>query len=142
MKLKFLLRFISASLILFYSESIFAQPPDFQWAHGMGSADYDESYAIAADASGNIYISGQYNDSVDFDPGPGTFYLNNGIDGIYVSKYDSQGHLIWAKTLVSSSGSGEAMTVDGDANVYITGFFQGHCDFDPGPDSAFLTSGM
>ncbi|PCJ81381.1 MAG: hypothetical protein COA57_14230, partial [Flavobacteriales bacterium] len=50
---------------------------DYKWANGMGSTGIDEGHSIAVDASGNVYSTGYFNGTVDFDPGPGTANLTS-----------------------------------------------------------------
>ncbi len=50
-------------------------------------------------------------------------------------------NFVWAKTMGGGFyDEGMAMAVDSDQNVYITGYFYEKIDFDPGPDSTFLTN--
>ena len=49
--------------------------------------------------------------------------------------------LLWAKSLIGSNDvNARSIKRDSDSNLYITGYFIGIVDFDPGPGSAFLTS--
>ena len=51
-----------------------------QWAQSVGGSDHDDASSIAVDASGNIYVTGSFSGTADFDPGLGTAYLNAGGD--------------------------------------------------------------
>ena len=66
----------------------------FQWAFRTGGTFREFSRGVAADASGNIHVTGSFNvtgsfgDTVDFDPGPGTFELtSSGNDDGFLAKY-------------------------------------------------------
>ena len=60
--------------------------------------------SVAVDSSGNVYTPGDFSDTVDFDPGAGTANLtSNGSEDVFVSKVDSSGNYVWAK---SFGGSG------------------------------------
>ena len=114
---------------------------DFVWAKRMGGSDYDYGYGIAVDGDGNVYTTGSFRGTVDFDPGAGTTNLiSAGLDDIFVSKLDSSGSFVWAKRLGGSSAdvAGD-IVVDGSGNVYTTGYFGGTADFDPGAGTADLT---
>jgi hypothetical protein len=59
----------------------------------MGSATYSESPSdIAVDPLGNVYLTGSFQGTVDFDPGPGTYNLTSaGSYDIFVSKLTHSG---------------------------------------------------
>ena len=112
-----------------------AQPPTLQWAKKFGGTGNDESNSVAVDASGNVYTAGRFNDNVDFDPGPGAYFMtaNTGYD-IFVSKLDAAGNFIWAKQFgASPTGNCNSITVDAVGNVYITGIFTTVANFISGP---------
>jgi hypothetical protein len=52
-----------------------AQVPNWQWAKSVGSTGYDVGLNIATDTLGNVYTTGYYEGTVDFDPGPAIFNL-------------------------------------------------------------------
>ncbi|MBL0048824.1 MAG: T9SS type A sorting domain-containing protein [Bacteroidetes bacterium] len=68
------------------------------WAKKIGGSVYDEVDALILDSNDNFYISGYMNQTVDFDPGAGTYNLIMPINSQagYVAKYDNQGNFIWA----------------------------------------------
>jgi hypothetical protein len=47
----------------------------FIWAKGMGGPSIENSFSIAVDYQGNVYTTGFFEGSVDFDPGLGTNLL-------------------------------------------------------------------
>lgn len=114
---------------------------NFVWAKQM-EAIADEagiwgSYALssAIDSAGNIHITGTFGGTVDFDPGPGVFYLSTIYGDNFICKLDADGNFIWARQAGQTSQSfvsGNSIAVDASGNVYTTGFFQGIVDFDPG----------
>ena len=112
---------------------------DFAWAKRMGGTSSDRGLDIAMDSAANVYTTGWFVGTADFDPGPGTFNLTSaGVEDIFVSKLDANGDFVWAKG--TSSGNGDGIAVDSSGNVYTTGIFLGTVDFDPGPDTFNLTS--
>ena len=59
-----------------------------QWANAMGGASYDGGYSIALDGSGNVYTTGNFEGTADFDPGAGVANLTSaGNYDIFVAKY-------------------------------------------------------
>lgn len=110
------------------------------WAIRIGSTDFDRGFGIAVDDDGNVYTTGYFAGTVDFDPGSGTFNLSSSDSGIYVLKLDTDGNFVWAKSVSASGGDyGRAITVDNAQNVYVTGEFRFTVDFDPGPGVFNLT---
>ncbi len=124
---------------------IFIQKMDsagnFLWAKRMGGTDRDEGRSLALDAAGNVYTTGYFRETVDFDPGPGVINLiPEGYWDIFVQKLDSSGNFRWAKAMGGpNSELATSLALDADANVYTTGRFQGVADFDPGLGTALLT---
>jgi len=111
-----------------------AQNPTFTWAKQFGGTSYEDGRAIVLDAADNIYTTGNFSGTVDFDPGAGTFTLTSlGAEDIFVSKLDGAGNFMWAKQL-GGTGSDFGLGIDLDAagNVYVSGSFNGTADFDPG----------
>jgi gliding motility-associated-like protein len=113
------------------------------WAKSIGGVNDDYAYSLAVDALGNVYTTGNYSDTVDFDPGAGTFNLiatprlagslHYAYD-IYISKLDANGNFVWAKSIGSNlHDAARSIALDASDNVYVTGFFSGIVDFDPGP---------
>ena len=50
---------------------------DFAWAKSLGGTNHDFGAAIAVDSNSNVYTTGWYRDTADFDPGAGTFNLTS-----------------------------------------------------------------
>ncbi len=107
----------------------------FLWARAFGGTDYDDAWAIRAGDGGNIYTTGDFGATVDFDPGPGTYNLTAlGNYDVFVQKMDSAGNFLWAKSFGSNNwDQGNAIEVDRYGNVYTYGIFSDTTDFDPGP---------
>ncbi len=117
---------------------------NFVWAKKMGGTDLDEGYSIALDGSGNVYTTGYFEETVDFNPGAGVANLTSaGNADIFISKLDAAGNFVWAKQMGGTSVSGDigrSIALDGSGNVYTTGSFHGTADFDPGAGTFNLTS--
>ncbi|MCU0436341.1 MAG: SBBP repeat-containing protein [Raineya sp.] len=115
---------------------------NFVWAKNMGGGNSDGARSIAVDASGNIYTTGSFGGTADFDPNAGVANLTSaGGDDIFISKLDASGNFVWAKRLGAASGDvGNSIVVDASGNVYTTGNFQGTVDFDPNTGIVNLTS--
>lgn len=119
-----------------------AETPTFGSAYTAGGSLADRGNAVALDASGNAYLTGFFTGSADFDPGPGDAPLTSlGENDAFVCKLDTDGALVWAR---SFGGAGSDISygvgVDDNGGVYLTGYFNGAVDFDPGPLTSSLTS--
>jgi len=88
------------------------------WSRQIGTASDDESYSVAVDAAGNAYISGYTEGSLAV--------TNAGSADAYLSKYDASGNYLWSQQVgTASSDFSLSVTVDANANAYISGFTYG-----------------
>src|SRR5687768_5655223 len=92
--------------------------------------------------SGNIYTTGNFRRTSDFDPGTGAYNLvsGNGISNTFMSKLDRDGNFIWAKQLAGGIQWCYSATLDNNGNLYTTGYFGNELDFDPGPGAYNLST--
>lgn len=117
---------------------------NFVWAKTLGGGIADYGQSIKVDASNNVYSTGYYQTTADFDPSTSTSYTltATGMNDIYISKLDGAGNFIWAKSMGGTSNDwGYALDLDPSGNVLTTGGFQGTGDFDPGVGTFSLTFG-
>ena len=71
---------------------------NFTWAKQFGGPGNSSGTDIITDAAGNVYTTGFFDGTADFDPGPGVLNLTqSGGPGAYISKLDANGNFIWAK---------------------------------------------
>jgi len=97
---------------------------------------------IKTDAAGNVYTTGHYSGTIDFNPGAGNFNLTsagaNTVD-IYISKLDTDGNFVWATGFGEvATDRGFGIALDAMGNVFTAGLFLGQIDFDTGPGTAIL----
>lgn len=115
----------------------------FAWAAEMGGSSVDGGQSIARDIAGNLYVSGRFSGTADFDPGAGTSNLVSagGLD-IFMLKLTVAGAYVWSAKIGGTAGDvGNCIVVDGNDNVYLAGYFSGTADFDPQGGTVNLTSG-
>ncbi|PHR12801.1 MAG: hypothetical protein COA40_07975 [Aequorivita sp.] len=115
---------------------------NFEWAKQLGGTTNDQGIAITVDAVGNVYTTGRFTNTADFDPGNGTFNLTSvGSRDIFISKLNATGDFIWANQLGGTTDEiANSITADAAGNIYITGNFEGTADFDPSASPFNLTS--
>ena len=126
---------------------------DLLWARTTGASTGNEyGLTLAVDGDGSVYLSGDFEGTVDFDPGPGALQLvaPDGLGGAtnhFTAKYNDDGKLIWVRTS-ETAGDWEATGFEQargsdirDGRLYLTGSHWGTVDFDPGPGAAIVDSG-
>jgi hypothetical protein len=127
------------------SNDVFVQKLDptgkLVWAEGFGSYDVDQGNGVAADSAGNVYVTGMFADTVNFNPGPGTNNLTAGglFDG-FLLKLNSAGQYVWADDFALSnyrSAQPTGVGLDGLGHVVVAGLYQGTMTF---PGGSSLTS--
>lgn len=104
-----------------------------EWSERIGGRTDDGGRAIAADAAGNVLVTGYCSGTVDLGGGPLT--SAGGCD-IFVAKFDPGGNHTWSKRFGGSSidvDRGYGIATDKAGNVLVTGSFSGTVDFGGGP---------
>ncbi len=129
---------------IFFSR--FAPNGTFDIARTWGSYEgfiFEDGFDIAADSSDNMFITGRFEGTVDFDPGPGeNIVVAAGQVDTYLCKFSATGDFAWALTW-SGDGiwdEGHGVAIDSFDFVYVIGNFQGTVDFNPGPGVNEFTS--
>src|SRR6185503_3015393 len=101
----------------------------------IGGASNDNIAGIASDASGNVYITGYFYLTVDFDPGAGTQNRTSaGAADLFVAKYSSGGAFVYVRTfggVTDESPIDHYFEIDNNSNLYLMGFFNFSASFFP-----------
>ncbi len=116
---------------------------NFVWAKTIGSELFDYAQSIALDDSSNVYTTGTFRATADFDPGEQEFILtpSNSDDEIFISKLDTYGNFQWALGIGSKSNDiGNSISVDHKGYVYSTGAFSSTVDFKSSGKTTRLTT--
>lgn len=97
---------------------------------------------LIIDASNNIYLTGEYDGTTDFDPNSGvTNLISNGLLDLFVLKLDSNGNYIFAKSIGGSGNDlGYSIKLSMNGDICISGEFTNTVDFDPNTGVSNLTS--
>lgn len=121
---------------------------NFIWAKLITGDKAKTPYSLDFDSASNVFVSGAFAGTADFDPGPGIYTLTATPSTLlpnqpdcFVAKYDSSGNFAWAHSF-GGTGTDRVWSgaVDRSGNVLVTGGFEGAVDFDPGPGAFNLTA--
>ncbi|MBW2732475.1 MAG: SBBP repeat-containing protein [Deltaproteobacteria bacterium] len=113
------------------------KPLELVWHQTLGGPQWDYSYDVAVDKSGNIYVAGAFQGTADLGDGPVT--SKGGYD-VFLTSFDATGALRWQKVLGgSSTDRSSGVVVDGSGNVTLTGDFEGTADL--GDDGSATSKG-
>lgn len=100
------------------------------WSVRFGDADLQTSFAVAADASGNVIITGLMAGSVDF--GGGALTSGGGYDA-FVAKLAPDGTHLWSRRFGDENEQyGVTVACDAAGNVVVAGLLKGAVDFGGG----------
>lgn len=106
---------------------------------------------LIQDKAGNTYVAGTFQGIVDFDPGPGTYYITssnnlntspfNTYGDNFFAKYNKNGKLVFVKTIVASAETQvTGLAIDDNQNVYLAGYYTGSVNLSPGTDTAVFST--
>lgn len=135
---------LALALVLTLPLSALAQVPTWSWGASFGSTADEQVNAITADAAGNVYATGSFRNTVDFDPQGGVSDLTaNNVD-VFILKLNNAGGLEWAKRIGAPSNTtpefGQCIALDPAGNIYVAGQIGiMQVDMDPGPGTFYLT---
>ncbi len=91
---------------------------------------------VAVDSKGSVYALGTFNRPINFDPG-GNFTIHSSelvTQDMFLSKLDSAGIFQWAKSFpATESPKANALYLDNNDQLYLTGGFSENMEFDPAP---------
>ncbi len=106
---------------------------EYVFARRIGGAGFHAGHAIATDLASNIYIAGEFSQTVDFDPDVNTRNsVAAGLKDAFIARYDSSGNYIFSRNI---GGAGDEMAtllkVDSRRNIHMAGSFLGSTDLAP-----------
>lgn len=101
-----------------------------------------EIKSITLSPSNEIYLTGVFLGTFDFDLGPNTFTLSSpSVYNAFVLKLDNNGDFVWAKALsTTNSTDANQITLDSNNDIIVSGTFSGTQDLDPTAGTTTLTS--
>jgi len=111
----------------------FSPTGTYIWQKSFGSTGDDWVRGLAVDGAGNVVLTGQFVNTINFG---GPAMTSSGFEDIFLAKLSgADGSYVWSRSFGSSSttDAGYGVAVDGSNNVAITGFFGQTVDFGGGP---------
>src|SRR5690554_5502649 len=111
------------------------------WIKTFGSTS--KGQAIAVDGDDNVFFTGNFSGTVDFDPSAATNSLTAiGTSDAFVASLDTDGDYLFAKQFggTSSSNQGNAIQIGTNGEVFSGGWYSYTTDFDPGAGTENRTS--
>jgi hypothetical protein len=110
-----------------------------------GSTGTDYGKDIRFDQDGNIYVTGYFQGTVDFDPSEGMQTMtaagaitNPGAVDIFVSKHDADGNYLWSFSISTAGADMPHSIFITNDGFLLTGYFGGSADFDPNPNQQYM----
>ena len=112
------------------------------WVSAIPGVGDNSAMSLTIDEQNNVYTTGQYEGSLDFDPSELTYTLTSAgnTDG-FIQKLDSNGNFVWATSFGGTGiDFGKDIIYDGFGNIYTTGNFANTASFDPLDSEFDITS--
>lgn len=121
-------------LLLIGATGEIALGQSLDWAKRAGGPNFQQGKAIAVDSAGNSYVTGWFTGSATFGPGEANeITLTSSGSDAFVAKYNNSGALLWVRQASGPETRGDAISVDGNGNSYVTGVFRFFADFQGTP---------
>ena len=107
---------------IFYAK--YSKNGELKWVKSLSGNDIESGNYLDLDSNENLYITGKYGASIDFDPGSSTVSLTSyGGFNCFLAKYDSLGNYVWAKGMGSAYDDHGYHVRIANNNVYLAGMY-------------------
>lgn len=112
------------------------------WVKSWGGSSSDFGMDVAVDNAGFIYVTGIYENDVNFDPSSaGLAQKSIGMCDAFLCQFNPEGDLIWVRSFGGNDNDmGLGIATDGISNIYLSGTFRDEVDFDPGSEKVIRKS--
>lgn len=105
---------------------------EFLWVKTIESGPYPTSTNVTSInivPGIGVYLTGFYEQTTDFDPGPGEFLMTPiGTSACFTIKLEESGDFIWARNFTSTFHVGLQAVVNEAGDLYMAGAFEGHLE--------------
>lgn len=117
---------------------------NFRWAVQIPGPRVQQCTTVVADAMGNVYVAGDFTDTLDLDPGAPVVQrvAASTATDMFLIKLDSSGNYVWGFTLGAGYAErASSLFIDPAGDILLGGTFGQSVDFDPGSGSTALNAG-
>ncbi len=115
-----------------------------QWTKTINANHFQYCFpkTILVDQDEDLYLYGEYQGEMDFDPGTNEYPLdvNSFQISTFLTKWNGSGNFIWAKNLTSSTVRATQLQIDSDKNLFFTGNCYGQIEVDPSISDYFFNN--
>jgi len=110
---------------------------NYLWGHSWGGSEGGSiSEDIETSELGFVSVTGHLRGDVDLDPGPGVDFKPAIYDDhpeTFLSTFDYNGNYLWGHRISGNwTNYGKGISISSNGSIFITGYFTGEVDFDPG----------
>lgn len=115
---------------------------NFKWAKSVEINTHNVAPVIAVDKEGNLFTSGHFEGTADFNTNDGHFRVKSSKNrDMFILKVDSLGHFVWVKIIEGNFSTNESsMDIDTFGCIYSTGCFFGKINYEVNKKSMELNS--
>jgi len=115
---------------------------NFIWGKSIGGPSDDIAYDLELDTENNLYVTGYFYETTDFNPNASTFELNAmGMNDIFLLSLSPSGDFIDAESIGGPGfDSGYKVLIDDFNHIILAGSFYDTVDFNPGNGTFNMSS--
>jgi hypothetical protein len=116
---------------------------EWQWAKVWGGDFFDFARDVECDSSNNIYVTGSFSDTVNFNPVGGGSKTSHGSWDVWLSRFAPDGTWQWTEIWGANElDTGMTVHVDRFDSIFVGGYFAGSCEFNPDGGGSQTATGM
>ncbi|MCP4713408.1 MAG: hypothetical protein GY869_32665, partial [Planctomycetes bacterium] len=114
----------------------------YYWTNTFGGENVDIGRGVATDSSGNVYLTGDFENSVNFDPtDENNIHTALGFSDVFLTQFNNDGDYGWTASFGGEQGDHSYdIALNSLRNTYLAGSFTDTADFDPTDQNDFYTS--
>jgi len=116
------------------------------WGFALGAADDDEIFDIELDGRGGVYVTGRFQQEIDFNPSTAIFRVKSkGKNDWFLLKLNEDGTFQWVNGIGGTEddwaeGMGAGLAIEPTGNCYLYATFRGFVNFNPRGQSISMTN--